>query len=209
MRGKHLLGRRGCYLLTLHKRPGLFSRKSSMFIPTVATNLVCIQGSATCKGCPPGQFILPIIGRSCNNCPRDTYGAGGLSQCAICPFGTSSVAGSSSCTPNPLPSHRAQPREQKILSCPLYHALCPVMAGSGTFECVDIQNSLESCGGCVGGSPSTGEDCSAIPGADAVSCTNGRCAVTQCRGNLTVSLRSNSCVAAVIPTRKKGFFRRH
>ncbi|KAJ7045805.1 hypothetical protein C8F04DRAFT_989129 [Mycena alexandri] len=85
------------------------------------------------------------------------------------------------------------------------------MAGSGTFECVDIQNSLESCGGCVGGSPSTGEDCSAIPGADAVSCTQGRCRVTECRGNLTVSAYGNSCVEGVIsnPRGGKGIFRRH
>jgi hypothetical protein len=45
---------------------------------------------------------------------------------------------------------------------------CPVFGrGKTTFECVDIANRLESCGGCI--SAGQGRDCSEIEGADQVS----------------------------------------
>ncbi|KAJ7187958.1 hypothetical protein C8R46DRAFT_1053178 [Mycena filopes] len=82
------------------------------------------------------------------------------------------------------------------------------MAGSGSFECVDTQNSLESCGGCVGAPSSTGQDCSAIPDVDAVSCSKGRCLVTACHGNMTVSALGDSCVDSQTASvmRGSGFF---
>lgn len=52
------------------------------------------------------------------------------------------------------------------------------------YECVDVQNDLESCGGCVandspfgGRTAAGGRDCSAIPNVDAVRCQKGACVI--------------------------------
>jgi hypothetical protein len=72
------------------------------------------------------------------------------------------------------------------------------MSGSGIFECVDTQNSLDSCGGCVrfgdnqGGG---GRDCSTIANVDAVHCQKGHCVVDKCRANFKVSVAGDGCVA--------------
>jgi hypothetical protein len=47
------------------------------------------------------------------------------------------------------------------------------MGSSGDYECVDIDNDLNSCGGCT--STGAGKDCTAIPGAFNVACTAGAC----------------------------------
>lgn len=74
---------------------------------------------------------------------------------------------------------------------------CPIANFLGGFECVDILNSLDSCGGCVdpqntgfGG----GFDCSTIDNVDAVRCSQGRCEVQQCRRGFKVSARQDACV---------------
>lgn len=53
-----------------------------------------------------------------------------------------------------------------------------------TFECVDTQTDLESCGGCVDNDSPHGErnlhggrDCSAIPNVDSVRCVSGKCLI--------------------------------
>ena len=71
-------------------------------------------------------------------------------------------------------------------SCPLYGST----SGRGFlkgYECIDIQNDLESCGGCAlnespFGQPSAdgGRDCSAIPFADDVRCRRGVCVIGEC-----------------------------
>ncbi|KAJ7666015.1 hypothetical protein DFH06DRAFT_265072 [Mycena polygramma] len=140
-------------------------------------------------GCPPGQALS---NRVCNNCPRNTYSIGGHSPCIVCPKGYSAPRGSSSCTAHPTPSH--YPRAQEVLTCPRDHMLCPVY-GSTSLECIDVRNSLESCGGCVEvGTNSVGQDCSAIKNVVDVRCNHGRCEVSKCRANFEVSVTHDSCV---------------
>ncbi|KAJ6478715.1 hypothetical protein C8R47DRAFT_983803 [Mycena vitilis] len=72
--------------------------------------------------------------------------------------------------------------------------LCPIY-GSTQLECIDVQNSLESCGGCVEfGTESTGQDCSAITNVADVRCSHGSCEVLRCRANYEISVNSDSCV---------------
>ncbi|KAJ6557974.1 hypothetical protein B0H19DRAFT_1149334 [Mycena capillaripes] len=140
-------------------------------------------------GCPPGLYLSNHV---CRDCPRDTYGPGGYSPCITCPRGEGATPGSSTCTPKPAPSHR--PRAQEILRCPRAHMLCPIY-GSTLFECVNVQTSLESCGGCVGmGTDSEGRDCSAIEHVADVRCIGGRCEVMECRDNYEASATKDSCV---------------
>jgi hypothetical protein len=80
--------------------------------------------------------------------------------------------------------------------------LCPIY-GSEQFECIDIQNSLESCGGCVDvGADSDGQDCSAIRNADDVRCSHGQCEVLKCRANYEVSVTKDSCVLSLLTHRR-------
>ncbi|KAH8079682.1 hypothetical protein HD553DRAFT_130033 [Filobasidium floriforme] len=68
---------------------------------------------------------------------------------------------------------------------------CPVFGrGKTTFECVDIANRLESCGGCI--SAGQGRDCSEIEGADQVSCRAGDCVVQSCMRGF--EMINNSCL---------------
>ena len=85
---------------------------------------------------------------------------------------------------------RSPPQRKRPQKCPKGYATCPVygmLYGAGytrSFECVDIQNDLESCGGCVDGDSWNGEkngsggrDCSAIPNVDSVHCARGECVI--------------------------------
>ena len=92
------------------------------------------------------------------------------------------------------PSQAAAPirrRGPRAATCPGTQRSCPVYgytyAGRGylkAYECVDVQNDLESCGGCVANdSPfgqrtaNGGRDCSAIPYVDSVTCQKGTCVI--------------------------------
>lgn len=49
-------------------------------------------------------------------------------------------------------------------------------------QCIDIQSSLESCGGCLGSRRGTdgrsaGVDCTALPNVESVSCVFGECVI--------------------------------
>ncbi|OCF36305.1 hypothetical protein I317_02042 [Kwoniella heveanensis CBS 569] len=71
--------------------------------------------------------------------------------------------------------------------CP--EGLTPCKLGSNAWECLDISNDLESCGGCP---DEGGVDCSESIGPSQMTCHDGQCDVTRClRG---FSLLNNTCV---------------
>jgi hypothetical protein len=54
-----------------------------------------------CTDCTAGKYAANTASQSCTNCPVDTYSADtGSIDCTDCAEGTSSAAGSSSCTPD-------------------------------------------------------------------------------------------------------------
>ncbi|RDB21986.1 Protein priA [Hypsizygus marmoreus] len=68
-----------------------------------------------------------------------------------------------------------------------------------SWECIDTQNDLESCGGCIIPlhsqlSSPEGEDCTAIPGVSDVSCIRGGCVVHRCRPGYDINSTGSSCV---------------
>ncbi|KAJ7021464.1 hypothetical protein C8F04DRAFT_1314359, partial [Mycena alexandri] len=64
-----------------------------------------------------------------------------------------------------------------------------------SWECVDVQNDLESCGGCSYDlSTSSGRDCSAIPGVSDVSCIKGQCVVHKCMTGYDTDDKHSQCV---------------
>ncbi|KAG8958012.1 hypothetical protein FRC03_009539 [Tulasnella sp. 419] len=58
-----------------------------------------------------------------------------------------------------------------------------MLHGRGGYDCVDVANDLESCGGCMDftDSPDSGKDCTAIEGANAIQCVKGKCVVHSCK----------------------------
>ncbi|GAA5898559.1 hypothetical protein JCM8208_004697 [Rhodotorula glutinis] len=65
------------------------------------------------------------------------------------------------------------------LLCPVGEQACPIFPRMGTYECLDTRSELESCGGCT--SKGHGEDCTAIRGAQGVTCESGACHVYTCQ----------------------------
>ncbi|GAA5826262.1 hypothetical protein JCM11251_007228 [Rhodosporidiobolus azoricus] len=65
------------------------------------------------------------------------------------------------------------------LLCPIGETACPIFPRMGTYECLDTKTELESCGGCL--SKGLGEDCTAIRGAQGVTCSSGACFVFTCQ----------------------------
>ncbi|GAA5822782.1 hypothetical protein JCM10212_001512 [Sporobolomyces blumeae] len=67
-----------------------------------------------------------------------------------------------------------------------------IMAGDGGYECVNVKEALDSCGGCA--STGEGKDCTKIRGASGVGCEGSRCVVFSCRPGWKVSMSGEACV---------------
>jgi len=60
------------------------------------------------------------------------------------------------------------------------NTVCPIFGGAEAgWECVNISNNLERCGGCV--SDGLGQDCTTITGALDVACANSTCEISSCQ----------------------------
>jgi hypothetical protein len=66
---------------------------------------------------------------------------------------------------------------RRLSECPSGLTMCANAFGPG-FDCLDLHNDLEACGGCPGEPGSV--DCSAIPGVSAVSCIDRQCVIDSC-----------------------------
>ncbi|KAG7561961.1 hypothetical protein FFLO_02601 [Filobasidium floriforme] len=89
-----------------------------------------------------------------------------------------------------------QQEELNAMYCPGRLQACSVngtasLDHSWSYECIDTQSELESCGGCA----STGEgvDCTALPGVRAVTCNAGQCEAYNCATGF--KLVDSVCVA--------------
>ncbi|KAJ8463390.1 hypothetical protein ONZ51_g10287 [Trametes cubensis] len=90
---------------------------------------------------------------------------------------------------------RAHSKSRAASLCPNGLDACPISGLSGLtgdFECVDIQNDIQSCGGCV--STGVGKDCTAIDGSWNVGCNNGKCVVFTCAAGYKRSADGSMCI---------------
>ncbi|KAJ7117893.1 hypothetical protein C8R43DRAFT_1099254 [Mycena crocata] len=72
---------------------------------------------------------------------------------------------------------------------------------ASSWECINTQNDLESCGGCLYSHHSNalepvGKDCSAIRGVSDVSCIGGECVVHKCMTGYNIVGQHSECVYA-------------
>lgn len=101
---------------------------------------------------------------------------------------------------------RAAAERAALGDCPAGLTACRVPGGASSFECIDTQTELESCGGCSNGyyddkknlNATVGIDCSAINGValGGSSCGGGKCKITRCRSGF--DFENGACVRRLI-----------
>jgi hypothetical protein len=120
-------------------------------------------------------------------CPSPYYACNGQCSPSLCP---SAVA-----------SHKRSMDQQTTVGsrlCPFGQTACGGYSGPTSYECIDINTTLDSCGGCIfplEGQPGGGTDCSEILGVESVQCFMGRCAVMSCKVGWMVTADGQSCTA--------------
>ncbi|KAF8886724.1 hypothetical protein BD779DRAFT_1441470, partial [Infundibulicybe gibba] len=180
-----------------------------------------VLGSTGCCLCCAGRFSTLLGSTSCTSCPSwKMYSAPGSIHEGKCSATRGLYQPATSCLQNqdtrscpasqPYPTGNYAKRNIYPKTCSTSgHKNCPIFKNTrqrasvlAGYECVDVANDLESCGGCVNfnsvnGSRSEdgGRDCSGIPHVNAVSCSSGRCIIGSCRTGYKVSSDGESCVA--------------
>ncbi|KAI0629838.1 hypothetical protein C8Q77DRAFT_270120 [Trametes polyzona] len=155
-----------------------------------------------CFECPVRGAFSPVGSTSKDQCGK--HGGGGLATCKMLGKNCPNTGGSF-----PSGYHR---RAAKRKECGPGEQSCPVyglrgVGGQGYirgYECVDVLNDLESCGGCVGlgddagaGAGEAGRDCSAIPNVDSVTCRRGTCVIGRCAPGYSLSYDGARCVSSL------------
>ncbi|KAG9004415.1 Dihydroxyacetone synthase [Tulasnella sp. JGI-2019a] len=169
--------------------------------PSGSTSPASATSSSQCTACAPGNKAVTDGSTgavSCSACPKGTYqSSSGQTSCTSCAAGsTTTGTGSTSisqCTPQPT---GGLGRRKRSMNCMRGYKKCFHYSGVGRFECVDVANDPESCGGCVAPEgvlqatrtsdnrdheEATGEDCTAIPGVSTTTCRRGQCVIEKCR----------------------------
>ncbi|KAI0371128.1 hypothetical protein BV20DRAFT_965798 [Pilatotrama ljubarskyi] len=177
------------------------------------------EGSTSCCQCCSGFYSAGAGQTQCTSCPvPGTYSPVGAYDSSLCMGGVSgglttcaaSADGSCPATGGTLPSQTIPVRRRapKRRACASGHESCPVYGSTlrhrgylKGYECVDVRNDLESCGGCVANDSPFGErtqaggrDCSAIPHVDEVECSKGVCVIGKCSRGYVLSDNGENCV---------------
>jgi len=120
-----------------------------------------------------------------------------------CPHGWDWISHIFQCQPSPSPPSHYPPqpsghhykRTSKVRTrslCPTGLDACPIIGQASDYECIDIENDLGSCGGCL--ETGAGQDCTAITGAWNVGCEQGSCAVYTCVSGYKLASDKKSCL---------------
>ncbi|KAF6756712.1 hypothetical protein DFP72DRAFT_893569 [Ephemerocybe angulata] len=111
----------------------------------------------------------------------------------------------------PSKGHHKRDLPAANAQCPVGHSACGIVGrATGSWECIDTQRDLESCGGCLLSTTGDfdeqdGQDCTAIEGVSDVSCVRGFCMVKKCMHGYEVD-ESNSSCQPIERTKNKSLF---
>lgn len=169
-----------------------------------------IQGATGCCQCAAGWFNGNPGNTNCQMCsnqyPYSDPGAPSSGSCSATPghwakAGSCQQSSDGTC-PGSQPMGSSVPR--RALHAPLCkhfrQKACPLYSQGKTltgYDCVDVENDLESCGGCVTHGQTSndgGQDCSDIPWVNAVRCQKGRCLIESCQMGYVTSANGDSCI---------------
>ncbi|RDB17521.1 Protein priA [Hypsizygus marmoreus] len=192
--------------------PGSFSNVSGALncTPARTGSYVPVSGATTDIPCPPGTYTTRSGSASCVACLPNVK----------CPRATATAPDSVSrrrshiYLPNPSSSLAATRILRRPPKCEKpEEKACPVYSGGtglsskvkvASYECVNVANDLESCGGCPDPASSLGtdeahsggRDCSTILGVDSVRCEGGKCILASCRPGFVLSKDGERCEVA-------------
>ncbi|OXG73893.1 delayed-type hypersensitivity antigen [Cryptococcus neoformans var. grubii Br795] len=181
---------------------------------TVSSPPACFQMCADTRAAYYTPYLLglstltPRYGCVCGD---ETIVSGAPTLCGLGQFYaySHSVAAAASAFPKRKRAHErilAQKRSEVIKErnwdCPTGMRACNIDGVANSWECIDPNTELESCGGCRYGDYSAngnssepmGADCTALPGVlrNSVTCSDGKCEAFACKRGWT--LRDRECV---------------
>ncbi|TFK21707.1 hypothetical protein FA15DRAFT_69404 [Coprinopsis marcescibilis] len=99
----------------------------------------------------------------------------------------------------PSKGHHKRDLTPENANCPTGYTACGILGRHlGSWECIDTQKDLESCGGCMVSLANSvdnrlGDDCTAIQGVDDVACVQGQCKVHKCMDGYEINAAGDSC----------------
>ncbi|GAA5917613.1 hypothetical protein JCM5296_000346 [Sporobolomyces johnsonii] len=146
---------------------------------------VCQNGQCITTGCPSGHWLTNGACHKLHGSQSPHYWKKDkvLEAKALCP-GVNEVAcpilGSNSYA-QAVAHHFSSPTE-----------FSGIMAGAGGYECLDVTQALDSCGGCA--STGEGQDCTKIRGAAGIGCEASKCVVYSCETGWKPSLSGDKCI---------------
>ncbi|KAG8936454.1 Dihydroxyacetone synthase [Tulasnella sp. 418] len=170
-----------------------------------------IWGATSCCECCRGFFNEKTGQTSCDKCPSQKPGgpSGSKDKDNCSTFGGNKSPDTCEqkdrkcpnpeCNPGPSPKPNNPHRRDVHNRCARGYKRCALLHGRGGFDCVDIANDVESCGGCIDftNSEGSGKDCTAIEGANDVQCVKGQCAVRSCKRGYVLNA-SGGCDPALV-----------
>ncbi|GAA5945257.1 uncharacterized protein JCM15063_003009 [Sporobolomyces koalae] len=157
--------------------------KCCQFLPAGATG-VCSSGKCQLTGCPSGYALNSGV------CVKST-----ASQRARAKKSKITTPKSLCPSPNEVAcpivgsSSYSQAVAQHFTSATEFSG---VFAGEGGYECLDVTQALDSCGGCA--STGEGQDCTKIRGAVSMGCESSQCVVYACEAGWKPALSGDKCV---------------
>ncbi|GAA5822784.1 hypothetical protein JCM10212_001513 [Sporobolomyces blumeae] len=157
--------------------------KVCQFLPSGATG-VCQNRQCVTTGCPSGYALQSGV------CVKSTASQRARAK-------KSKITAPKSLCPSPEEvacpivgsSSYAQAVAQHFTSGTEFSG---VFAGEGGYECLDVTQALDSCGGCA--STGEGQDCTKIRGAVSMGCESSKCVVYSCEAGWKPSLAGDKCV---------------
>jgi len=159
----------------------------------------CQSGvTSVCGGSGGGGYTTPAYGNPTTT--AQTYGPSQTAKGGNGHHGHHGHGGYGNSGNEGYGGYRARSAKRSVLSpvsCPGAETACKLSAASGSsFECVDTERELTSCGGCV--SEGRGEDCTAIEGAAGVGCSAGSCVVFSCSSGYTLDADAGRCAPTLL-----------
>lgn len=146
---------------------------------------------------------------------QGVFNQGGNAYCGFCSSDSSCLAPSARARRS-LHDAELLKRGDKPAKCPSGLTACPITFGNQTavevaknplasdaYECLDVQEELNSCGGCA--TLGEGVDCMAIEGVESAGCSAGKCHTFSCKTGFTLSKKTKTCV----PHSRSNLLRQH
>ncbi|KAK2459987.1 hypothetical protein APHAL10511_007993 [Amanita phalloides] len=172
------------------------------------TEIITSPGSKQCSALPPHARRACRSDDPCHwSCENNFTREGDICVCSA-PRAICNGICSETCGPFPSSVPRSKKKlEIKTLAqaksnCKASESVCgiPGREGSFDFECINIDNSLDSCGGCVAPHPfvgqprPSGKDCSKISNAMEVECIERSCVVHRCKEGFQPNETRGACI---------------